>query len=162
MTNPKGVISPWGLRKEEAPLTVEEQLQPKVRQGRTPVAIQGRQYHLLVTLPVSFRRDESAGANATTAALHVLGELFGGADTKAFRALLATQRLALTDTLLGPRVAFEFGPVTLYAAASSHDVKLAKALAVDRLALALTQARLTIKGFDTLMAAHYLEIVRNT
>lgn len=160
---PKGILSPWGLKRDEAPQTVEEQLRAKMRRGRTPVAIQGRQYHLLVTLPVGFKRDDTAALSATTAAMHVLGEFFGRAATREFHALLAVQKLALKEeAIIGPRVAFELGPVKLYAAASSHDVKLAQAMALDRLALALTQARLTIKGFDKLMAEHYLEIVRNT
>jgi len=116
-----------------------------------------------VTLPASFKRDDDAVSNATTAAMHVLGEFFTRANSKAFDALLATQKLAFKEeTILGPRVSFELGPVKLYAAASSHDVKLAQAMALDRLALALTQARLTIKDFSVLMTEHYLEIVRNT
>lgn len=160
---PKGILSPWGLKREEPAFTVEDRLREKIRRGRTPVAVQGRQYHLLVTLPVSFKRDDSAVGNATTAAMHVLGEFFARANTKELVALLATQKLGFKEeAILGPRVSFELGPVKLYAAASSHDVKLAQAMALDRLALALTQARLTIKGFDKLMSEHYLEVVRNT
>lgn len=160
---PRGILSPWGLKREEPALTVEESLREKVRRGRTPVAVQGRQYHLLVILPVTFKRDDSAVGNATTAAMHVLGEFFARATTKELTALLAVQKLAFKEeAIVGPRVSFELGPTKLYAAASSHDPKLAQAMALDRLALALTQARITIKGFDKLMAEHYLEIVRNT
>jgi hypothetical protein len=159
----KGVISPWGLKRNEAPLTLEERLRPKVRHGHTPVAIQGRQYHLLVRLPIGFKRDATATQHATDAATTVLGEFLVRAASKPFFALLAVQKLAFKEEqIIGPRVSFELGPVTLHAAASSHDVKLAQAMAVDRLALALTQARLTIKDFDKIMTEHYLEIVRNT
>lgn len=159
----KGVVSPWGMKREAAPATIEEQLRTKVRRGRTPVAVQGRQYQLLVTLPVSFKRDDTATLHATTAAMHVLGEFFTRAASRAFTERLAEQKLALKEeAILGPRVAFELGAVRLFAAASSHDLKLAQAMALDRLAHALTQARLTIKGFDKLMAEHYLQVVRNT
>lgn len=159
-----GVLSPWGLLREKAePLTVAEQLRTKVRPGRTPVAIQGRQYHLLVVLPMGFKQDDSATLSATTAALNVLGEFFQRAMSKQLLALLHEQKLALEEEqIIGPRVAFELGPIKLYAAASSHDVKLAQAMALDRLALALTQARITIKGFHQLMSEHFLQIVRNT
>jgi hypothetical protein len=161
--SPKGIISPWSLTREEPAQTVEEQLREKMRPGRTPVAIQGRQYHLLITLPISFKRDDSAVNNAKTAAMHVFGEFLSRAATREFIELLAKQKLSLKEeAILGPRVIFELGPVKLYAAASSHDAKLAQAMAVDRLALVLTQARLTIPNFDKLMAEHYLDIVRKT
>lgn len=167
MTSPKipapGVLNPWGLKREEAPKTVEDQLRGKVRRGSTPVAIQGRQYHLLVTLPVGFKRDDTATANATIATMNVLGEFFARATSREFTALLKEQKLSLQEEdIIGSRVSFELGPVKLYAAASSSNLSLAQAMALDRLALALTQARLRIKGFDKILSEHYLDVVRNT
>lgn len=167
MTRPKdsasGVLSPWGIKREEAPKTVEEQLRQKVRRGSTPVAIQGRQYHLLVTLPVGFKRDDTATANATLAAMNVLGEFFARAASREFTGLLKEQKLSLQEEdILGSRVSFELGPVKLYAAASSANLQLAQAMALDRLALALTQARIRIKGFDKILSEHFLGVVRNT
>lgn len=155
----KGIISPWGLRKPAAEPTVEEQLRNRARKGKSPVTLQGAHYQLIITLPVAFKDPKDAEQGAQ----HVLGEFFRQAKNKAFEDLLMVQKIAYSEEkILSSSVIYDFGVVKLFAAASSSDPVLAKVMGVDRLALSLTQARLTTKGFAKLMEEHFLEIVRNT
>lgn len=160
---PKGILNAWQSRQEAEPLSFEEQLQAKVRDGKTPVAVQGRQYQLLITLPVAFKKKEDIATHAPQAAMHILGEFLARTNSHSLRHLLHTQKLSFTESdIIGPCVSFQLGAIKLYAAASSSNEELAQAMAIDRLALALTRAKQTIPNITQLMTAHYLEIVRNT
>lgn len=154
----KGVISPWAKLKPEADLPVEEQLTGKAKRGKTPVALQGRHYHILITLPVLLSKAEDADKGAR----HVFGEFFERAKSPSFLEVLRRQSISWREVdVLGPKVTYEFGPMRLYAAASSSDLSLALALGLDRLALALTEARVRLPDVAKLLKEHFLEVIRN-
>jgi hypothetical protein len=153
----KGLISPWVKAKAEED-TVESRLRDKAKPGRTPVGMQGRFYTIMVTLPVLFNK----GEDAELAARHVLGEFFSRAKGHHFLESLRRQKLSWDEKdILGPKVTFEFGPVKIHAAASSSDLLLAQALGLDRLALALTEARVRQPSVAALLKEHFLEVLRN-
>ena len=154
MTTPKGVHNPWGPKATEAEQPLEEQLNSRARKGRTPVALQGRYYHIMVMLPVLLSKAEDADRGAR----HVVGEFFQAAKDPLFLEILQRQKLSWREgDILGPKV----GPVKIYAAASSSDLGLAIALGLDRLALALTEARVRVPRFSELLRSHFLEVIRN-
>lgn len=154
----KGIVNPWALKKAESEMPVAEQLAMRAKKGRTPVALQGRYYHVMVTLPVLLSKAE----DADRAARHVVGEFLEKAKSQKFLDILLRQKISWRDTdVLGPKVTYDFGPVILYAAASSSDLSLAVALGLDRLALALTEARTRIPTVAELLKAHFLEVIRN-
>ena len=91
-----------------------------------------------------------------------MGEFLQKALSPSFMSVLRTQNLSVNDRdIVGPKVTFEFGPVKLHAAASSSDLALAQAFGIDRLALALTEARVKHKPIEALMKDHFLEVLRN-
>lgn len=155
----KGVLNPWvqPAKAQEAE-PVAAQLSAKARAGKTPVAFQGRLYTLLVTIPVLLKDS----TDAEKAARHMLGELLTHRALFDAMPTLRRQNLSLKEQdILGPRVQMPFGPATLYAAASSSDLALAQAMALDRLALALTEARARVPAVGKVLQEHGLEVLRN-
>lgn len=148
----KGIRSPWA----QAPTPPSNPLEG-ARPGRQPVRLVGRAYAVLVELPLRIDEDR-----ARTLALGALGEglLSLQALGPEFEEELALQKLSMQERPLGPCVTLPLGPVTLYAAASSTDEALALAMAVDRLALAVT--RLTSRGVPATetLTKHYTTILR--
>lgn len=154
----KGIVNPWAPKTPESEIPVAEQLASRAKKGRTPVALQGRYYHVLVTLPVLLSKAE----DADRAARHVVGEFLEKARSQKLLDILLRQKISWRESdVLGPKVTYDFGPVTLYAAASSSDLALAIALGLDRLALALTEARTRMPAIAELLKAHFLEVIRN-
>ena len=154
----KGIVSPWAMQKTPEAAPVEEQLRDRARKGKTPVAMQGRHYTLLITLPVAFKD----GQDADKGARHVVGEFFQRAQATPLLDILRHQKISWIERdIIGPKVTFEFGPIKLYAAASSSDLALAQAFGIDRIALALTEARVRHKAMQELLKEHFLEVLRN-
>jgi hypothetical protein len=122
------------------------------------VQIQGRAYVLVVELPLRLPEDKAKGL-----ALNALGEALGAlAEQGQLHAELTRQRLALDTRPLGTCVELPLGGRTLYALASSTNESLALAMAVDRLALALTQLMTGHPTTRDTLKEHYITLLRIT
>lgn len=154
----KGVVSPWTAPKKGEVERVEDRLKSRAREGKTPVTLQGRHYSILVTLPVRLQDAK----DADLAARHVLGEFLQKSQSTSLTPLLLQQKISFKESdFLDAKVTFDFGPVKLYAAASSSDLNLALAFGIDRFALALTEGRVRNSAIESLMKEHFLEVLRN-
>ena len=127
-----GVRNPWA---REAP-PPEDPL-AGARSGRTRMLFEGRYWVYTIFLPLR-PREEVAG----DLALQVLGEFLHELITtcpEEFSSCLKKQQLRLSEAVPGvPCVCLVLGPTQLYAEASSTSPEVASRMAVDRLALALT------------------------
>lgn len=148
----KGIRSPWA----KPPPAPEDPLEG-ARPGKQPVRVQGRAYAIIVELPIRLPEDK-----AKPLALNALGEalasLAGTGPELAEE--LARQKLALDERPLGPCVSIPLGAKTLHALASSTDEALALAMAVDRLALALTRLMNRKEATRDTLKAHFVTLVR--
>ena len=150
----KGIRSPWA----KPPAAPEDPLEG-ARPGRQPVQIQGRTYTFVVNLPLRLPEDKAKGL-----ALNALGEALGElqAEHPELQTELATQRLSLDERPLGACVSLPLGSRILHALASSTNEALALAMAVDRLALALTRLMADKPGARAILDAHYINLLRTT
>lgn len=150
----RGIASPWVERAQE-PVNPLEGAKP----GTTPVRFVGRHYTFVIALPFVIDETRAQGIASQTfgECLLALNELSG----RFVRELLA-QRLSLTDRPLGPCVSFDFGVTPLHASASSSSEDLARAMALDRLATALSVLLATEKETRDILAAHRLSLLRTT
>ena len=158
MTTPprKGIASPWAAqrRREEAngnPLV-------DARKGAQPVIVRGRRYTLVVTLPIIAKKAE----DVMGLAMHAIGEALLKLEEIGVEPLvreLAAQKLRMRERLDGPCVNLAFGPVELWAAASSTDVPAALAMAVDRLVTALTVCNARDPRVGSTLADHYIKML---
>lgn len=149
----RGIASPW-VEREQAPVDPLE----GAKAGTQPVRFAGRHYTFVVALPFVIDEVRAVGIAAQTfgECLLALKEL-----TPRLERELAAQRLSLTDRPMGPCVSLDFGVTPLYAVASSSNEALAQAMAVDRLATALSVLLATEPSSRGILAAHHLSLLRN-
>jgi len=161
VSTPKGIIDPWRKAKEAAaaantpppPATVHDA--PLHEVPTLFGALRGQRYDVQVAyLPVKTQSSDA-----------LIGDNLG----RCLRALLATEPTAAptlakhavgTSGVVGPKVTFAFGPVTLYAAASSRDPELATRLAVDRLGAALLELSGRTAAARAILAAHEVSVIQ--
>lgn len=148
-----GIISPWVDR---AP--PEENLLEDATAGAHPVRFSGRAYALTVTLPFRLKDEETVLGIATQTFGECLNEL--RETTPLCGQLLQKQRITFDQRPLTPCVAFDLGVLTLYAVASSTDEVLARAMAIDRLALALSALVVSDPRCKRVLATYRLNILR--
>ncbi len=127
-----GVRNPW-VREAPPP---EDPL-AGARSGHTRLLFEGRHWMYTIFLPLRPREEV-----AESLALQVLGEFLHELSTlcpEEFSNCLKKQQLRLSEAVQGvPCVCLVLGPTRLYAEASSTSPEVASRMAVDRLALALT------------------------
>lgn len=138
----KGVMSPWAATPKETAQDRAEQIIENSPEGapRREVSFDGRSFQLVVAF-FSFERDDK---KLSAYAHDALGRAVASA-LKADPAMLQEfkrQSIFLDEShLLAPKVTVRLGPVTLYVKASSFDPKMAQLMAMDRIALAMADAR---------------------
>jgi len=152
-----GILSPWGLKKPAEEMSVAEQLRAKIRAGKTSVSVRGQRYSVLVTVPGKFKDP----ADTEKAAGHILGEFLAEARPGLSPHLRRLKLSYVEGDILGPCSPLEFGPLKLYAAASSSNAALALKMSVDRLATALTFYRHESPKQADVMVKYGVEIVRD-
>ena len=150
----KGIRSPWA----QPPPVPDDPLEG-ARAGKQPVRIHGRAYSFFVELPVRLPEER-----AKPLALSVLGDALGALerDYAAVAEELTTQKLGLDTRPIGTCVTLPLGARSLYAVASSTDEGLALAMAVDRLAIAITRLCVRHPEARATLKSHYTTIVRET
>lgn len=145
MTDPKarGIVNPWARKPVEPARPEDMPVDTRTLDNVawSVVVLEGQVAKLcLGYLPCKGRdRFADASDNFGQCLLKLL------AKSPALRAALARQSIG-TDRPLGSKIAFAFGPVTLYAKASSQQLELAQKMAIDRLCAALTETR--ARDFD--------------
>ena len=157
----KGVISPWATPKGESAKEQTERLIDESSEGapKREITFDGRAFQLVVSF-FSFDRDQprlasyahDALGRAISAALKVGGTLKGEFERQSI----------YTDEsrVLAPKVTVRLGGLTLYVKASSFDSKMAQLMAMDRIALALADARNESKEVRRVIEEHDVVIAR--
>lgn len=156
----KGVMSPWATAPKETAQDKAEQIIENSPEGapRREISFDGRAFQIVVAF-FSFERDAK---KLNSYAHDALGRAVASA-LKADPAMLQElkrQSIFLDEShLLAPKVTVRLGPVTLYVKASSFDPKMAQLMAMDRVALAISDAcglsvkiRKTLADHDVLIA----------
>lgn len=149
----KGIFSPWAKREDNTPPSIFD----GARVGTQVVRVVGGLYVFVVTLQVRPKPE-----NAQTMAMAVFGEalLAIESNTRVLLEELARQKLSARERLIGPCVELTLGNYTLFAAASASDPSVAMRMALDRLALALTQTFLKSPEAKSIFANHFIHITR--
>lgn len=138
----KGVLSPWAKPEHDTAVDRAERIAEESVEGvpRREMTFDGRAFQVTVAF-FSLERD---GAKLSKYAQDALGRAID-ATLKVDKALLgefARQSIVLdAQKLLAPKVTVTLGALTLYVKASSFDEKMAKLMAIDRIALALLDAK---------------------
>ncbi len=145
-----GILSPWAERPEAQVDPLED-----ARAGRQPVRFNGRVYSIVVTLPFRFEDEGKALGLATQTLGECLEEL-----RPVVEPLLQAQKITIGQKPLVPSVEFDLGVLTLYAVASSTDERLARAMAIDRLAHVLSVLVVSDPRAKALMANYRTTILR--
>lgn len=152
----RGVMSPWGKKPEEAPKTLEERVVAAAQKGHSIVKVDGRGYQLLITVPAKLR----VGKLLEDAAKSILEEYVNEAGKPLLKELELQSASFTRESLLGPVVEIPLRTKTLYFLASSSSKELAEAMAVDRLALAITY--FNAKNRNDLLKKYGIQISRQT
>lgn len=145
---PPGILNFWGP-KEPAKTEPTAPARPGKRPEARPVVFPGQLYKLILDAPDVAHAKGALGALLTA----VLTGLTA-------RGVFAKQSLFLNRPL-GPVTELRLGELTLYAKAGSSDPKLAGAMAVDRIAFALTECRAD-KQIDDMINTVGLRVTTNT
>ena len=137
----KGVDSPWTKRREDplekAERTIEESLEGAPRRE---ITFDGRAFQIVVAF-FSLERDQKLLSGYAHDALGRAVKHLLTCDGS-FLDDLNVQSIYLDHTkVMGPKVTMTLGPVTLYAKASSFKPAMAQLMALDRLALAISDAK---------------------
>lgn len=152
----KGILSPWAMQRQREAAEGDPLID--ARKGAQPVIVRGRRYTLVVTLPVIAKKAE----DVIGLALHAVGEALIKLEEIGVEPLareLAAQKLRLRERLPESCVKLSFGPVDLWAAASSTDQPAALAMAVDRLVSALTVCNARDPRVGSTLADHYIKML---
>lgn len=148
-----GIISPWVERAQP-----EENPLENATAGTQPVRFNGRAYALVVALPFRLKDEEKALGIATQTLGECLNEL--REVTPLCVQLLQKQKITFDQRPLSPCVELDLGVLTLYAVASSTDERLARAMAIDRLALALSTLVVSDPRCKATLSTYRLNILR--
>jgi hypothetical protein len=150
----KGIRSPWAPREVPAPSIFDG-----AKPGTQPVRISGGAYAIVVMLQVRPKPElvETLGMAVLGEALQALRDA-----TPTFDQELKTQNLHPVDRPPTPSVALAFGNLTIWAAAGSTNLQTATAMAVDRVALALTRLFQREPDKKKILEDHYVQITRMT
>lgn len=148
-----GIISPWVERAQP-----EENLLEGATAGSHPVRFSGRAYALIVSLPFRLKDEEKVLGLATQTLGECLNEL--REMTPLCAQLLKMQKITFDQRPLSPCVTLDLGVLTLYAVASSTDETLARAMAIDRLALALSTLIVSDPRCKAVLSTYRLNILR--
>lgn len=138
----KGVFSPWAaVERESAKETAERTIEESVEGApRREITFDGRAFQIVVAF-FSFDKD----ANRLSGYAHDALGRGVEATLKVDDALRSefTRQSIFTDPakVMAAKVTVQLGLVTLYVKASSFDPKMAQLMAVDRIALAISDAR---------------------
>jgi hypothetical protein len=138
----KGIVNPWIKPQGETPQQAAERAIEEAPEGapKRDITFDGRAFHLRVSF-YSFEKNQDrlsafahdALGRAISDALKVDGVLLSE---------LKHQSIFLDEKqVLAAKVTVRLGPVTLYVKASSFDPKTAQIMAMDRIGLALANAR---------------------
>lgn len=145
---PPGILNFWGP-KPEAPAEAPAKRRPGAAPELHPVAFQGQVYKFVIEAP-----DETHARGALGALLKAV--------LSAAKARKAFERQSLYPSKpLGPVTELTLGETTLFAKAGSGDPARAGAMAIDRLAFALTECRLDPQ-VDEMIKTIGLRIITNT
>ena len=153
----KGISSPWAAR--AAREAASNNPLDGARKGAQPVILRGRRYCLIVTLPLTVPKEETA----VSLGLQVVGECLLKMEEIGVTTLpveLAAQRLRLRERVEGTAcVKLSLGPLEIWATASSTDEKAAVAMAVDRLVTALTVCNVRDPRVAVTLRDHFIQMV---
>lgn len=160
----KGIHSPW--TKKEATKVEDEPLRAPDSRGDEapplPVRFPGRAYNLEVALVLP-KRTKITAEQGQDLGRTVLGLALQELFKKAPPSVGVFTKQGLTSTPpFGPKVTFQLGTLVLYAKASSMDMDLALKMAVDRIALALTECRVTYPAASKILDDHRVDTVLRT
>ena len=159
----KGVLSPWEKAPQATPKELTERLIEETPEGapRREVTFDGRAFQLIVAF-FSFDRD----AKRLTGYAHdALGRALAAAlkVDDALREEFQRQSIFTEEArVLAAKVTVRLGPVTLYVKASSFEPQMAQLMAMDRIALALADARNASKKVRKVIDEHDVVVARKT
>lgn len=134
----KGVLSPW--EKKPEPTAIEKVIANSDEVPKREIRFKGRAFHIYVRF---YTADTDAEA-LTSYAKDALGTAISEILKIGTSTLEALQRQSIeldARKALWPKVTVNLGPVTLYVKASSYEPAMAELMAIDRIALALSNAK---------------------
>ena len=157
----KGVMSPWAMKSGETPQEKAERVLEEVHEGmpRREMTFDGRAFQIVVAFFSLDREPEKLSTYAHDA----LGRVIQSALTvdKTLSQEFERQSITLdSNKMLSPKVTVPLGPITLYVKASSFEPKMAKLMAIDRIALALSDAKGRSAKIKTCLEDHDAAVVR--
>lgn len=138
----KGVLSPWAAPERESEKDRAERIIEDSVEGapRREITFDGRAYQIVVPF-FSFEKDPKRLSVYAHDALGRALQLALKVDT-VLRQELARQSIYEDEAkVLAAKVTVTLGPLTLYAKASSFEPKMAQLMAMDRIALSLSDSR---------------------
>lgn len=138
----KGVLSPWAAPERESETARAERIIEDSVEGapRREITFDGRAYQIVVPF---FSFEKNAG-KLSVYAHDALGRAIQSAlkVDSVLKEELARQSIYQDESrVLAAKVTVTLGPLILYVKASSFEPKMAQLMAMDRIALALSDAR---------------------
>jgi hypothetical protein len=157
----KGVISPWATPKKETAEERLDRIQEESPEGipQRQITFNGRAFQITV----SFFSMDTDQARLSGYAHDALGRVITAALQVDDTLSVEFKRQSITrdpSTMLVPKVKVELGELALYVKASSFDAAMARLMALDRIALALSDACGASRKVRKVMTDHEVVVAR--